>query len=83
MRWPARVTASQAHLRGTQWRAKGNGDRAKRPPAERRKGNRTGSAGFALCQGANGAGCGALNIDKGEIGSFDMTPIDSVILVGF
>ncbi|MEU2872767.1 hypothetical protein ABZ769_26715 [Streptomyces olivoreticuli] len=43
--------------------------------------SQTGGAGFQLCFGYNGTNCSAVDRDTGEFAPYDMTPINSVVLV--
>lgn len=43
--------------------------------------NQTGGAGFQVCYGYNGTNCSAVVRDTGEFAPYDMTPINSVVLV--
>jgi hypothetical protein len=43
--------------------------------------NQTGGAGFRLCFGYNGVTCSEVDRDTGEFAPYDMTPINSVVLV--
>lgn len=43
--------------------------------------NQTGGAGFQVCYGYNGANCSAVVRATGEFAPYDMTPINSVVLV--
>ncbi|WP_328379875.1 hypothetical protein OHB13_35220 [Streptomyces sp. NBC_00440] len=43
--------------------------------------NQTGGAGFKLCFGYSGTRCSAVDRAKGTFSPYDMTPINSVVLV--
>ncbi|MER0449601.1 hypothetical protein ABR738_34505 [Streptomyces sp. Edi4] len=43
--------------------------------------SQTGGAGFEVCWGYNGVSCSGVSRDTGEYDPYDMTPINSVVLV--
>lgn len=43
--------------------------------------NQTGGAGFQVCFGSNGANCSGVDRGTGEYAPYNMTPINSVVLV--